>query len=213
MKPPSHSTAKQQADRIQNYYTFQSKIYDLTRWSFLFGRKGILQHLPFAHEETFHLLEVGCGTGHNLARVRKFYPEAQLTGMDVSKDMLGIARRKFANQESVILLEQPYERKFYSWTGKLDAILFSYSLTMINPQWQELIQQAYKDLRPGGVIAVADFHDSNWPGFKRHMGGHHVRMDGHLLPVLASNFQTVVAQVSDAYLGVWEYLLYVGKKI
>ena len=205
--------SRQQEQRIRDYYTFQSRIYDMTRWSFLFGRTAILEALPFEYEQPFHLLEVGCGTGRNLQRLQKRFPEARLSGMDVSTDMMSQAKHRLRNQPGIILLEQAYGDEVYTWTGKLDAILFSYSLTMINPQWRELIHQAYKDLRPGGHIAVVDFHDSRFPFFKRHMSGHHVRMDGHLLPVLEDNFQTVTSRVKRAYLGVWEYALYVGQKI
>ena len=208
-----HTAAGQQAARIQQYYAFQSKIYDLTRWSFLFGRRAILELLPFAHEEPFHLLEVGCGTGYNLARLAQLYPESQLTGMDVSADMLAIARKRMLGHRRTVLLAQPYAPKFYSWTGKLDAVLFPYSLTMINPQWESLIIQAYKDLKPGGCIAVVDFHASRVPAFKRHMSGHHVRMDAHLLPILEANFKTEVRKVKSAWFGLWEYVVYVGVKV
>ena len=29
--------------------------------------------------------------------------------------------------------------------------MFSYALTMINPQWSELIEHAYEDIKPGGL--------------------------------------------------------------
>ena len=204
---------RQQEQRIRDYYTFQSRIYDMTRWSFLFGRTAISEALPFEYEQPFHLLEVGCGTGRNLQALQYRFPEARLSGMDVSADMLGQAKRRLRNQPGIILLEQAYGDEVYTWTGKLDAILFSYSLTMINPQWKALIHQAYKDLRPGGYIAVVDFHNSRFPFFKRHMSGHHVRMDGHLLPELEENFRPIVSKVKKAYLGVWEYVLFVGEKI
>jgi len=202
-----------QAEKIKGYYRFQSGIYDLTRWSFLFGRSAILKALPFAYEEPFHLLEVGCGTGRNLALAAKLFPEAKLTGMDVSADMLALASKRTKHQKRTILLEQPYESQYYSWTNKLDVILFSYSLTMINPQWRSLIAQAYKDLRPGGIIAGVDFHDSQVPAFKNHMANHHVRMDGHLLPELEAHFYSEYQEVKTAYRGLWQYVLYVGRKV
>lgn len=201
----------EQAARIQRYYLFQSKIYNLTRWSFLFGRQRILRMLPFEYEETFQLLEVGCGTGHNLRRLSRMYPEAQLKGLDVSSDMLNVARKQLPTGK-VQLLEMPYQSNFYSWTGKLDAILFSYVLTMINPQWEELIVQAYQDLRPGGVIAVVDFYDTDWRFFERHMSQHHVRMDGHLLPCLQEHFVMEQELVLPAYGGLWHYFKWIGRK-
>jgi S-adenosylmethionine-diacylgycerolhomoserine-N-methlytransferase len=203
---------EQQNARISAYYTFQSKIYDWTRWSFLFGRRQILQVLPYHREDTFHLLEVGCGTGHNLSLAGKMFPEADLTGLDVSPDMLKIARKRLDQRHRVHLLHLPYQKEYYTWTGKLDVILFSYALTMINPQWEELIIQAQQDLRPGGHLAVVDFHDSRWPFFKNHMAKHHVRMDAHLLPVLQEHFTTVSESISPAYGGLWYYLTWLGRK-
>lgn len=208
----SRTEDDKQVARIQGYYRFQAKIYDLTRWSFLFGRNRIVRALPFERDEDFHLLEVGCGTGHNMARVQQAFPEARLTGMDVSEDMLTHARKRFEGREQVKFIHQPYQAGYYTWTGRLDAILFAYSLTMINPQWPVLLEQAYQDLRPGGVIAVVDFHGSRFGWFRRHMSGHHVRMERHLLPVLQERFEAVRAEVRHAYGSVWEYVLFVGKK-
>jgi S-adenosylmethionine-diacylgycerolhomoserine-N-methlytransferase len=83
---------------------------------------------------------------------------------------------------------------------------------MINPQWEELIRQAKADLKPGGVIAVADFFDSRFEWFKTHMGNNHVRMDGHLLPLLEQEFTTLSHVVKPAYGGVWDYFVHLGRK-
>ena len=47
---------------LQGYYALHSKIYDATRWSFLFGRERILQHVA-AIDHPKRILEVGCGWG------------------------------------------------------------------------------------------------------------------------------------------------------
>ena len=94
----------------------------------------------------------------------------------------------------------------------MDVVLCSYSLTMINPQWQEVILKAKEDLNEGGIMAVTDFHQSQFKWFEQHMGNNHVRMDGHLLPFLNQHFNAVVEQENKAYGGVWEYLVYLGRK-
>ena len=93
-----------------------------------------------------------------------------------------------------------------------DIILFSYALTMINPQWEELLVKAYEDLPIGGKILVVDFYDSRLPFFKKHMGHHHVRMDGHILPVLEEKFKPIQMKVKNAYGGIWQYFIFVGSK-
>ncbi len=55
---------------MRRYYRWQSVIYDLTRWTFLFGRNEMLNRLPIRNDlKTMRLVEVGCGTGRNLKRL------------------------------------------------------------------------------------------------------------------------------------------------
>lgn len=206
-------TAHEQNRHMESYYQWQSRIYDATRWSFLFGRQGILRAIPYDRDQPWRIAEIGCGTGFNLIRLARRFPQAQLTGMDVSPDMIRLSQkctRSVANR--VTLLQQPYQKGQKTFEQPLDAIVFSYSLTMINPQWSSLLEQARADLRPGGIIAVADFHDSRFSWFKKHMSNHHVRMDGHLLPKLETLFRVRSAQVKPAYGGVWHYLMFIGER-
>lgn len=203
---------REQNQHMERYYRFQSKIYDFTRWSFLFGRRHLIRELPLGAGKQLNMLEVGCGTGYNLHLLARRFPRARITGMDVSPDMVRLARRRagrFGDRLKVI--GAPYGPGAVP-SDSLDLILFSYALTMINPQWAELLRQAAGDLRPGGLIAVVDFHDSRYPWFKRHMSNHHVRMDGHLLPLLQELFQEEKMAVGQAYGGVWTYLSFLGSK-
>lgn len=208
------STAEiDQQKRISNYYQFQAKIYDLTRWSFLFGRLSILKLIPFSKDEKFRLAEIGCGTGYNLDYLAQRFSNIDLVGVDVSEDMIGKARKKLLHfPQSKFFYQQPYEPHSNILNPAPDIILFSYALTMINPQWKSLVTKAYQDLPKGGKIMVVDFHDSKFQFFKNHMGGHHVRMDSHILPELKKQFKTTHSSVHKAYAGLWEYFMYIGKK-
>jgi len=212
VKGIEHSDEKAQAGEIKNYYKLHAKIYDLTRWSFLFGRNEILQRLPIERAKPITILEVGCGTGVNIKRLAQQFPNAKLIGIDVSGDMLQKAKENTAPyKERIAFIEAPYG-KDSKIAGGVDVVLCSYSLTMINPQWQEVILKAKEDLRVGGYIAVTDFHQSRFKWFERHMGNNHVRMNGHLLPFLQQQFSTEFAEERNAYLGVWQFLMYLGKK-
>lgn len=202
-----------QQRRIKKYYHFQSKIYDLTRWAFLFGRLNILNKIPYQKNDHFKLVEIGCGTGFNLYNISKKFPNAKLVGLDISKDMINIADKKLSHiPNKANLICSPYEKEISIFNKKPDIILFSYFLTMINPQWKELIEQAYEDMSEGGKILVVDFHNSNLSSFKKHMSNHHVRMDGHILKKLEKTFKKDYSEVKSAYGGVWEYFIYIGGK-
>ncbi len=200
-----------QNQTIRNYYQFQAKIYDATRWSFLFGRKKIVDLLSFETPPR-HLVEIGCGTGVNLEQLALRFPEARITGIDVSKDMLAKARKKLGAFPNVHLMERSYASELSCWSETPDLILFSYALTMINPQYSSLIQQAQKDLRPGGKIAVVDFHHTKVKWFEQHMKNNHVKMEGHLNPLLESHFKPLYSKTRKAYGGLWNYFLFVGQK-
>ena len=130
---------------MRRYYRWQSVIYDLTRWTFLFGRNEILNRLPIRNDlKTMRLVEVGCGTGRNLKRLAGRHPHLLLTGLDVSADMLRRAAKATAMySRRILLLEKPYEQFLTRPEQAPDIILFSYALTMFNPGWEQAIRQAH----------------------------------------------------------------------
>ena len=203
-----------QAQTMRRYYRWQSVIYDLTRWTFLFGRNDILKRLPIRKDlKTMRLVEVGCGTGRNLKRLAGRYPDLLLTGLDVSNDMLRRAAKATSMySRRILLLEKPYEQFLSRPEQAPDFILFSYALTMFNPGWENAIRQAHTDLADGGHVAVVDFHDTFSGTFRWWMGKNHVRMDRQLLPLLESTFEVEYCSVRTAFFGLWQYVLFIGKK-
>jgi len=213
MQLTMNDSASGQPETMRGYYRLHAAIYDATRWSFLFGRTGILKKLPIATNAPQSLLEVGCGTGHNLRFLAKHYPNLHLTGVDVSPDMLSQAGKSLVKYSSrAQLLEQAYGPDAPPLSQTPDIVLFSYALTMFNPGWEAAIERAWQDLPVGGSIAVVDFHDTPSGAFRWWMGRNHVRMEGHLLPFLQSKFRTELLEICPAWLGLWRYVLYVGRK-
>ena len=202
---------KIQQDKMEAYYSFQSKIYDSTRWTFLFGRKALIKKLP-ALSKGSTILEVGCGTGANLKALSDKYPDSNIFALDTSKIMLDIASKKSDKLTNVQLLHEAYGIPSDNRPKKIDLIIFSYSLSMINPQWSDLIQTALTDLNPKGIIAVADFDKTPFGWFRRHMANNHVRMEGQISDKLRQLFRADVDRSLNAYFGVWKYMVFIGRK-
>jgi len=205
---------------IEGYYRLHSKIYDATRWTFLFGRNAILREIAGVTTPK-RILEVGCGTGKNLVSLCRAFPQAEVTGVDLSETMLDLSRRKTRSFGSrVRLIRGAYGAGFDGGGGgdgrddgvPYDLILFSYALSMFNPGFEEAIATAHRDLAEGGHIAVVDFHDTRFPIFASWMGVNHVRMDGQLHPLLMERFTARAGRLRGAYGFVWRYLLFVGRK-
>ena len=200
---------------LKSYYKKHASIYDATRWSFLFGRENIItlanrQILPH------RILEVGCGTGTNLLSLAQRFPNAQIAGIDLSDDMLTIAKTKLeVFGERVKILNKKYDAPLMNMMGEYanyDLVLFSYALTMFNPGWEVAIKAAHEQLREGGIIAVVDFHNSRFEHFRSWMKINHVRMESHLLPVLEEEFTPLISRATDDYKGLCHYFSYIGRK-
>ncbi|MBX3748409.1 MAG: methyltransferase domain-containing protein [Verrucomicrobiae bacterium] len=198
------------ARALRRYYAFHSRVYDATRWTFLFGRRALIRHLASTCRPT-RILEIGCGTGTNLLQLASAFPQARLLGLDGSPAMLAVARRKLRPLGSRITLVPAY----YLQPGQLplrpDLIVFSYCLTMINPGWETTLDAAAADLDPEGCLAVVDFAGSPVPAFRRWMSLHHVRMEPHLGPALRTRFIADHDSTRNACAGLWRYLTFIGR--
>lgn len=202
------------SQKLQGYYRWHAPIYDATRWSFLFGRRRIVKLAAEAlgRDTALQILEVGCGTGRNLKDLARNFPKARITGVDLCAPMLAKAEKSTAPfGDRVTLLHQAYAPEMLQ-EASCDLVLFSYALTMFNPGFDTALDTARTHLKPGGLIAVTDFHDSRLDGFKSWMQANHVRMEGHLVPELGARFDQNLLRIRRAYAGVWDYFLYLGRK-
>jgi S-adenosylmethionine-diacylgycerolhomoserine-N-methlytransferase len=197
---------------VRNYYRLHAGIYDATRWSFLFGRGLMLELAAALRPAPKRILEVGCGTGRNLAALARRFPDAQITGVDLSEAMLAIARRKTVKFGSrVTLVQGAYGAALEPRRGH-DLVVCSYALSMFNPGFEAAIAAVRSDLAPAGHVIVVDFHGSGQRWFARWMGYNHVRMDGQLRPLLREKFVPVTDRLDSAYGGLWQYLVFVGRR-
>ena len=156
------------AGLMDGMYRYQRHIYDLTRKYYLLGRDKAIRSLGVPKGGT--LLEVGCGTGRNLAIAHRHFPDARLYGLDISQEMLISARKTFATKAAVpdfrVADATAFTPREFGATG-FDRILISYALSMI-PDWERAIDAAIAALNPGGELHIVDFgQQEGLPGWFR----------------------------------------------
>lgn len=145
------------------------------------------------------VLEVAVGTGRSLP----FYPAGvTLTGVDISPEMLAVARtRAAAESRSVVLVEGDAERLPVD-DASFDTVVCALSLCSI-PDPAAAVAEMRRALVPGGRLLLLDHVASTWPPIRaaqwllervtiRTAGEHFTRRQLPL--VAAAGFEVVEAE-------------------
>ena len=165
---PVDAPSEKHADLMDGMYRYQRHFYDLTRKYYLLGRDQTILNLDLIKGAT--LLEVGCGTGRNLALAHRHYPEARLYGLDISQEMLISARKTFAGLNTSadfrVADATAFDARDFGVDG-FDRVMISYALSMI-PDWERAIDASLAALAPGGQLHIVDFgQQEGLPGWFR----------------------------------------------
>jgi S-adenosylmethionine-diacylgycerolhomoserine-N-methlytransferase len=204
------------AERLESFYRDQSGAYDDFRKRLLHGRQEMLAALDLPADGRW--LDMGGGTGHNVEALGESRARlAEVTIVDLCPSLLKVADQRiqkhgWTNVRTVAADACMYEHD----TGPVDAVTFSYSLTMI-PDWFQAVRRAHDQLKPGGVLGVVDFYISRkWPaaGLRKHsafqrflwpnwFGFDNVFLSPDHLPLLQSLF---ITERVDERLGKVPYL-------
>lgn len=158
-----HSAITAAAD-MDAMYRYQRYIYDASRKYYLLGRDRLLDELEVPVGG--NLLEVACGTGRNLIKAARRYPDAKFYGFDISQEMLAtarisISRAGFGDRISVAEGDATnFSGEQLFNTPAFDRVVISYALSMI-PTWRGALDQAIKVVAPGGALYIVDFGELN----------------------------------------------------
>ncbi|PYE26883.1 S-adenosylmethionine-diacylgycerolhomoserine-N-methyltransferase [Rhizobium sp. PP-CC-3A-592] len=178
------------AGRMDRMYRTQRHIYDATRKYYLFGRDTLIEELGAARGA--RVLEVGCGTGRNLALIARRYPHAKLYGLDISSEMLISAEKALAGSNATLKTADAtdFDARAFGVEG-FDHVVISYALSMI-PDWEKAVETALDALAPGGALHIADFgQQEGLPPIAHRiltawLTRFHVTPRAHLMSVLAA---------------------------
>jgi S-adenosylmethionine-diacylgycerolhomoserine-N-methlytransferase len=142
---------------MDSVYRGQRHIYDLTRKYYLFGRDRLIAGLAARPGST--VLEIGCGTGRNLAQVARHWPGAALHGLDLSSEMLKNARATLGGSAALAHGDATaFPAQTLFGRAEFDRVILSYATSMI-PDWRAALDQAAAVLAPGGSLHIVDFGD------------------------------------------------------
>jgi S-adenosylmethionine-diacylgycerolhomoserine-N-methlytransferase len=197
--------------RMDRMYRPQKRIYDLTRRYYLLGRDRLIAQLDAKPGQT--VLDVGCGTGRNLALMGQRYPAARLFGLDAAEPMLEVAaarlRRACVRAELARgVAEELDPEALFGRRGGFDHVTISYCLSMVDDP-ERAVRAAFRHLAPAGTLHVVDFGDmAGLPGwFRRGMAAwlarfgvrHRPEVEATLWALAGAGVRVEVAEIGRRY--------------
>ena len=114
------------------------------------GESVLLDHVP---REAHRILDLGTGDGRMLALLQADRPHLLGVGLDNSQLMLNAARRRFADDERVELLDHDLAQPLPE-LGRFDAVVSSMAIHhLADERKHSLYEEVFALLEPGGVFA------------------------------------------------------------
>jgi len=142
---------------IQQEYRSLAPIYD-RRWA-SYIQKSITATINLIEvTQPDSILDLGCGTGTLLQSLGNKFPQAQLTGLDFSPEMLQIAREKHPDTVNLVLGSADY----LPFADHSFALIISTSALHYFPHPLETIQEARRVLKPNGCLMITDWCYDYW---------------------------------------------------
>ena len=105
--------------------------------------------LSFGEKAEIKILEIGCGTGAYTVRYAERLPKADIMAIDISSEMIKVARKKGRARNNLIYQEgSAYKTGFKD--SSFDVVCGFYILHHLN--LQAVIKEIDRVLKPGGLI-------------------------------------------------------------
>lgn len=131
---------------IPHLIPFYNEIYDI-----------LINAIPFSKNVPLKILDIGCGTGTLAKIIKENFPNAKITCLDFSANMLNVAKSKLAKyKDDIDFLVGDFGK--FKLRNKFDVIVSSFALHHIQTDEQKiaLYKKIYENLNSNGVFYNAD---------------------------------------------------------
>jgi ubiquinone/menaquinone biosynthesis C-methylase UbiE len=145
---------QRRTDMVERKYRRLAPIYDWLDSSFEKRWKGALRPLLF-EGLSGRILDVGAGTGLNIA---EYPPDAEMTAVDISAEMLEIARRRADDQGRTVRFLTMDATHLSLAAESFDHVVGAFLFCNLpTDQQRPALAELARVVRPGGTIRLLDY--------------------------------------------------------
>jgi S-adenosylmethionine-diacylgycerolhomoserine-N-methlytransferase len=193
----------------QSLYKLPKQIERALNGALLPGRRILIEQVA-AQRTPKRVLVIGQWRAADLDHMRDTFPRARLTLIAPAHERERVAHTATTQTDAIRWLADPYSQPVKT-THAFDLALVAYELSHRQLDLNTIITALQADLRPGGLVAVVDFHDAPFPPMQAWLRRRAIEANGHLLPILTTHFKRSTIAVEGAHGGLWRFLLFLGE--
>ena len=147
-------------DKVKDHFNGEARDFDrvilnlIPHYSTMI--RALVEAIPFERSLPLRIIDLGCGTGTVAMRVLEFFPNAQLTCLDFSENMIEVARKRLAQHPLANCVVS--DLRNHQFDATYDVVVSSLALHHLPTDGDKynFYHHIYENLNPGGVFYNAD---------------------------------------------------------
>lgn len=109
-------------------------------------------------EPNHHILDLGCGTGTFIVRLKRQFPTAPVNGLDPDPKALRRAEAKLSRAGIAVQLDRGFSDQLPYKDESFDRVFSSFMFHHLDDQQREKsLEEVFRVLKPGGSFHLLDF--------------------------------------------------------
>ncbi len=115
----------------------------------------LVYFMPFKPEQEFRVMDMGCGTGNVTLMIKKKYPNAVVTCLDMAVNMLEEAKQKLKDYSDIRYVVADFSD--YEFDARFDAIVSSLTFHHLDEgDKRRLYERIFNALEFDGIFITGD---------------------------------------------------------
>ena len=141
------------------------------------GAEAFIGRLPIV--PGMRVLDVACGTGNTAIPAARL--GAQVTGVDIASNLIEQARERAVTEGVVATFDEGDAEQLPYEDGSFDAVVTMFG-AMFAPRYKLVASEMARVLKPGGLLAMANWNPASFSGQMFRVGGKHVPPPAGIAP-------------------------------